>query len=118
MRIDQFIGLNKWAKRKVRATKRVREVGRQIEPSGKEVEFDRTVLIPRLQKCRYSKLRGAYKLFVGDLHRYTLANGQVLEEYLQATMHSGGPCYFLALRDSSGKPLEQSLWTKEELDRA
>lgn len=118
MRIDQFIGLNKWAKRRVNATRKVREIGKQILPNGKEVEFDRTVRAPIAQKTRYSKVRGSYRLFVGDLHRYTLPNGKVLEEYVQQIMHSGGLCYFVALRDMSGEPEARSLWTKEQLDRA
>ncbi len=117
MRFDQYIGLNKWAKRKVTATKVVREIGKQIQPGGKVVKFDRTVKAPLVQKKRYSKLRGTYKLFAGDLHRYTMPDGQIVEEYLQETMHCGGPCYFLALRDAAGEPLTKSLWTDEELNR-
>jgi len=117
MRFDHYIGLNKWARRKVNATRLVREIGKQIQPSGKIIEFDRTWRMPLVKKQRYSKLRGTYKLFAGDLHRYTLPDGQVVEEYLQETMHCGGPCYFLALRDSSGEPLAKSLWTNEELER-
>ena len=86
MRFDQYKGLNKWAKRTVRATKVVHEIGKQIEANGKEVKFDRKVKVPVVQKRRYSKIRGTYVLFAGDLHRYTLPNGQVLEEYVQETM--------------------------------
>ena len=118
MRFDQYKGLNKWAKRKVNATNLVREIGQQIQPSGKVIEFDRTVKVPLVAKRRYSKIRGTYKLFAGDLHRFTLANGRVVEEFVQETMHCGGPCYFIALRDESGQTLQKSLWTKEELDRA
>lgn len=118
MRIDQFNGLNKWAKRKVNATKAVREIGAEIASDGTVTPFDRQVRVPIAQKRRYSKQRGAYRLFVGDLHRYTLPTGVVLEEYLQQIIWSGGPCYFIALRDSAGQPVPQSLWTKEQLDRA
>ena len=118
MRMDQFVGLNTWAKRKVRRTKLVHEIGKEIRPSGKEVSFDRVVRVSVMQKSAYSKVRGGYKLFVSDLHRYVLANGSVLEEYVQATIHSGGPCYFIALCDSAGKPVKESLWTKAQLDRA
>ncbi len=118
MRIDQFVGLNKWAKRKVRATKLVREIGAQIQPDGKAVAFDRTVRVPLAQKSAYSKVRGSYRLFVGDLFRYTMPNGAVLEEYVQEIMHSGGPCYFIALRDAAGQPLPKSLWTRDELNHA
>ena len=118
MRMDQFIGLNNWAKRKVRRTKLVREIGKEIRPSGKEVPFDRTVRVPVMQKTAYSKVRGQYKLFAGDLHRYVLASGAVIEEYVQRIICSGGDCYFIALRDGAGKPIPESLWTEEQLARA
>lgn len=119
MRIDQFKGLNNWARRKVRRTKLVHEVGKEIRANGKEVPFDRVRRVPCLEKSVYSKVRARYKPFAGDLHRYTLANGAVLEEFLQATINSGGPVYFIALRDSkSGEALPQSLWSEDELARA
>lgn len=118
MRMDQFIGLNKWARRKVRRTRLVHEVGKEIRPNGKEVPFDRVRRVPCVEKSVYSKVRARYKIFAGDLHRYVLPNGTVLEEYLQETMNSGGPCYFIALRDSAGNPVEKSLWTREELAKA
>lgn len=118
MRFDQYKGLNKWAKRTVSATRTVREIGKQVQANGKVVEFDRTVKVPLVQKRRYSKIRGTYVLFAGDLHRYTLPNGKVLEEYVQETMHCGGPCYFIALRDSNGNPEKRSLWTDDEFDKA
>ncbi len=118
MRMDQFVGLNKWAKRKVRRTKVVHEIGKEIRASGREVLFDRTRRVSCVEKSVYSKVRGSYKLFAGDLHRYLLASGVVIEEYVQAVIHSGGPCYFIALRDAAGVPVPKSLWTDEELARA
>jgi hypothetical protein len=119
MRIDQFRGLNNWARRKVRRTTLVHEVGKEIRPSGKEVPFDRVRRVACAEKVAYSKVRGRYKPFVGDLHRYTLASGVVLEEFLQATMNSGGPVYHIALRDArTGVAVPQSLWTDEELAHA
>lgn len=119
MRIDQFRGLNNWAKRKVRRTKLVREVGKEIRPSGKEVPFDRVRRVPCVVTTAYSKVRASYKPFAGDLHRHTLANGTVLEEFLQATIHSGGPVYHIALRNAeSGEVVPESLWTDDELARA
>lgn len=119
MRFDQFKGLNKWAKQKVRRTKLVHEVGKEIRPNGTEVPFDRVRRVACVEKSVYSKVRASYKLFAGDLHRYTLANGTVLEEYVQAVIHSGGPVYHIALRDStSGEVVPESLWTDDELARA
>ncbi len=119
MRFDQFKGLNKWAKQKVRRTKLVHEVGKEIRANGKEVPFDRVRRVPCVEKVAYSKVRGRYIPFAGVLHRYTLANGTVLEEFLQETMNSGGPVYHIALRNAeSGEVVQESLWTDEELARA
>jgi hypothetical protein len=118
MRMDQFKGLNQWARHKVRRTKLVREVGKEIRARGKEVPFDRVRRVACVESTVYSKVRARYKPFAGDLHRYTLASGAVLEEYVQAVMESGGPCYFIALRDEHGEPVSQSLWTREQLARA
>ena len=115
MRMDQFKGLNQWARRKVNRTKLVHEVGKEIRAGGKEVPFDRVRRVACVEKRVYSKVRARYKLFAGDLHRYTLANGTVLEEYVQAVMESGGPCYCIALRDQHGKPVPKSLWSDKEL---
>ncbi len=43
-----------------------------------------------------------YQVAFGDgdgypLHKYTLANGFLAEEYLQDTVWSSGPCFFLGL---------------------
>ncbi len=118
MRMDQFKGLNPWARRKVRRTKLVHEVGKEIRANGKEVPFDRVRRVPCVDKKMYSRVRGRYRMFVGDLHRYTLASGQVLEEYVQEVMESGGPCYCIALRDVDGNPVRESLWSKQELAAA
>jgi len=119
MRFDQFKGLNKWAKQKVRRTKLVHEVGKEIRANGKEVPFDRVRRVPCVEKVAYSKVRGRYIPFAGVLHRYTLSSGVVLEEFLQATIHSGGPVYHIALRNAdSGEVLLESLWSDAELATA
>ena len=119
MRLDQYKGLNKWAKQKVRRTKLVHEVGKEIRSNGTEVPFDRVRRVPCVVKSVYSKVRARYKPFAGDLYRYTLVNGTVLEEFLQATINSGGPVYHIALRNAeSGEVVPESLWTDAELAKA
>lgn len=118
MRMDQYKGLNQWARRKVRRTKLVHEVGKEIRANGKEVPFDRVRRVACVEKKVYSKVRGRFRPFAGDLHRYTLASGKVLEEYVQEVMESGGPCYCIALRDLDGQPVQKSLWSRQELAAA
>ena len=118
MRIDQYVGLNKWSKDKVLRRERVREIGVRILPSGKNQRFNRWANVPVSRRQQVGIIPGYYKPFVANLYRYTLPGGEVFEEFIQATMHSGGPCYFIALKDKRGNPVPQSLWTDEELSNA
>lgn len=118
MRMDQYIGLNDWAKQTVQATQAVREVGARILPGGKVESFDRQVRVPVAEIEVIGKIEGAWNDHVADLHRYKMPNGSVFEEYVQETPWSGGPCYFIALKNKKGNVVRQSLWSKEELDAA
>ncbi len=114
MRMDQYIGLNKWAQERVSESHVVREVGAQILPSGKVVSFDRTVRVPLVTTEVIGHITGAWVDKVADLHRYTMPNGSVFEEFVQAEPWSGGPCYYIALKNKKGAVVRQSLWTNEE----
>ncbi len=57
------------------------------------------------------------QLPLAQLHRYTMPDGKVYEEYIQEIIHSGGPCYFLALRTADGQPVRHTLWTDEEVSQ-
>lgn len=116
MRMDQYIGLNDWAKGLVYATQTVREVGARILPNGKVESFDRTVRVPLATVEVIGKIEGAWNDHVADLHRYTMPNGSVFEEYIQADPWHGGPCYHIALKNKRGRAVRQSLWTQKELD--
>jgi hypothetical protein len=115
MRCDQYIGLNEWAKKKVLATRKVREVGHRIYSDGRAVPFQRKTRVPVARIQVIGKIEGAWTPVVANLHRYTLPGGEVYEEYVQATPWSGGPCYFVALKDAKGEPVPQSLWSDEDL---
>ena len=118
MRCDQFIGLNEWASKRVSGTKTVRERGVRIFADGTRKRFYRTVRIPTARVEVISKLSGAWTDHVADLHRYTMPDGEVYVEYVQAEPWSSGPCYFIALRGADGQPVPESLWTEDDIDNA
>jgi hypothetical protein len=118
MRCDQYVGLNKWASDKVSRQQTVREVGARILPNGRAVPFDRQVVVPVAKVEVIGKITGAWKDVVANLHRYTLPDGRVYEEFIQAEPWSSGPCYFIALKNLKGNVISQSLWTTDELNNA
>jgi hypothetical protein len=87
MRTDTLVGLNAWAKKKIRGARR--ETIRHIP--------------------------GVYKPWVGALRRYTLADGAVFEEYIQCEPWAGGPNYHLALKTPDGEVVPESLWKDDDL---
>lgn len=118
MRMDQYVGLNSWARKKVLRKQRVRIVGVQISPSGRVKPFDRWMTVPAARREVVGRIKGAWNPRVADLYRYTMPNGEVYEEYVQADPWSGGPCYFIALMDRHGRAVPNSLWTDDEIARA
>lgn len=51
------------------------------------------------------------------LNGYSLPDGRIAEEFLQAAPWSDGPCYFLALRErSSCRPIDESLWCNDQIE--
>ncbi len=119
MRMDQYIGLNEWARKMVLKRHKVREFGTRVYASGKRVSFSRWARVPAARRQVVGKITGAWNPNVAALYRYSLPGGKVLEEFVQSTPWSGGPCYFIALKDvASGKPVPQSLWSDEELANA
>lgn len=114
-RSDQYIGLNDWAKRMVTRKVKVREEGIRHFAGGKKQSFNRWRRMPLVRSEHAGVIRGAYQPIVAKLHRYTLPNGEVFVEYIQAAPWHSGPCYFIALKDRHGKPVPESLWTDEEI---
>ncbi len=115
MRSDTYVGLNKWASKRVNQKMRVRVVG-SLNIRGKVVQVDREQEVTVAVVTVIGAIPGSYKDHVADLHRYTLPSGVVYEEFVQETIHCGGPNYFIALRRLSGQPLKQSLWTREQIN--
>jgi hypothetical protein len=118
MRCDQYYGLNNWAKALVQKTQQVREVGERKFNDGATESFDRLVEITVAKIESIGKIEGAFDPIVSDLHRYTMPNGDVFEEYIQASPWSSGPCYFIALKHPDGSVVKQSLWRRESINRA
>ncbi len=79
-----------------------------------------TVSIPKLESC--VKTEESENIYLGMLNseyplmKYTFRNGEVLEEFEQASPWSSGPVIFLALQDIHGNPLVESLWSDEEIE--
>jgi hypothetical protein len=115
MRFDHYEGLCPKARRMLAAKSQITEVGHLIHPGGKMVPFRRDN-VPLLVKTEViGFIPGAYKDSAGDLHRYTFIDGRVYEEYVQETIHCGGPHYFLALRNKKGRELVSTRWTDKQL---
>ncbi len=97
-RFDQFLGLNSWAKKTVNATGVIKK------PSNQE-----------LVKPTKGKFTGMF----GDeypLYMYTLPNGKVYFEEIQADPWSSGPVFFIALKNKRGNWIPRSLWSREKID--
>lgn len=115
MRSDNYMGLNEWASRLVNRKTTVREHGVQVFSGGRVKQFSRRRKVRVLRRETAGVIRGAWKDQVAPLYRYTMPDGRVLVEYVQACPWSGGPCYFVALKDKNGVPVAESLWTEEQL---
>lgn len=116
MRCDQYMGLNKWAQKRVNEKVLARVTATLTKRDGKVVEIDREQEVPVAMITVIESIAGAYKDHVANLHRYTMPSGVVYEEYVQETIWCGGPNYYIALRRVGGKPLKQSLWTQKQLN--
>ncbi len=94
-RQSDVVGLNDWAKEFVQTALKKPA----LDEKGK----------PREIICPFSEFP------LRTLARYILPNGREVEEFVQEEVWAGGPYFFLALKDEKGKPIEKSLWTKEEI---
>ena len=116
MRMPQYIGLNDWANRLISRKQKVREEGVRIFASGARKQFKRWRRVPLARIEDAGVIRGiGGSSHIAKLHRYTFPNGEQFVEYVQTVVHSGGPCYLVALKDKSGKPVAESLWTEDQM---
>lgn len=116
-RFDQYRGLNDWARKTVLKREKVRITGEMRFQDGRRKRFSRWAKVPTARIKVIGTLKGAWKPKVADLHRYTMPDGKVYVEFLQADPWSSGPVYHIALKDArTGKPVAESLWTDEEIN--
>jgi len=116
MRCDQPMGLNERARAIVVSQYRKYQdkITRTYE-DGKTAELTQSgqESLVKYEKC------GEYHGFDShDLTRYILPNGDVYEEFEQASPWSSGPCMFLALKDKNGDVVKESIWTDQEIEQA
>lgn len=117
IREDQIIGLNPWAESLVNKSIKALESGETIFPDGKKIPFAREVFVPEVKKEVYAHFDGMYDNKY-PLYKHILPDNTVYFEYVQAAPWSSGPCFFLALKDKTGKPIRESLWSEEDIQNA
>lgn len=118
-RTDHYVGLNRWAKKFVRQKQTVCENGVRTYPDGRQEPFEREVV----ELVKVERLRDITVLHCRwfPRYRYTLPDGRVFEEYLQAAIWAGGPHLYMGLkRVTFGKRkyrrvVNESLWTDSEM---
>lgn len=122
IRMDQYRGLNHWAARLASESERTfaylkRET--RFYPDGR-VERVPDILVYQ-SAVRIEPSGRYYRGMFGDqyaLNKYTLPDGTVYYEGVQAEPWSSGPVFFLALKDEKGNWVPESLWSEEEIENA
>lgn len=118
MRMAQFYGLNPQGRKLVLKKIMTREIGTMILPDGKKVKFNRRRAVPVARKQVIGDIKTLDpSVPLAQLHRYTLHDGTVLDEFVQEVLHNGGPMYFLALRRLDGTPVPETLWAPEVMEK-
>lgn len=109
MRSDQFVGLNN------RATKYLSENAIKA----KHVIYVKGEIISEKEKIHV--IDGKYyisEMYDDDilLGSYILNDGSRVYEYEQYCGYSSGAVHFIALKREDGTPIEETLWTEEEIE--
>lgn len=112
--MDQYYGVNTWARDLLSATVKVTESGRRTFPDGNEELFERTVFVPTYKTFVVAPLSDAQPSNGYWLYRYEFLDGNIYEEFVQEVTYYAGPCYFIALKHN-GDTVEESLWKAEEM---
>ena len=114
------MGLNEWARKFVEGEEihLFTDVVHRTFPGGETVVVGPTDIKGRnVTVLPHDTLEGA---FGNDfpLWHYKFDDGREYFEYVQAEPWSSGPCFFIALRDSKGDPVPESLWPQSEIEDA
>jgi len=116
MRMDQYAGLNAWARKSIAKRQKALVTGTARTPDGRTFRVRRWIKLPVAKVEVIGALKGAWNPHVADLRRFTMPDGKVYIEYVQQDVWCGGPIWHTALKDArTGKPVKQSLWTREEM---
>jgi hypothetical protein len=115
--VDQYYGLNAWARDLLSSTVEVEEKGERIYPDNSSEHFSRMIFLPLHRTTIISALDGSTDPSTYYLHRHEFPDDVVYEEYVQAVFLYAGPCYFIALK-KDGEVVSESLWQKEEMKSA
>lgn len=119
LRETQYIGLSERARSLVRwgeTQEAYRIVGHKVFPDGTKIPVEFAVQEEVVQREEWDFASGAFGDEKIPLDKFTFPDGKVLFEYVQATPWSSGPVIFTAMRDLFGTPVDESLWTSEEMD--
>lgn len=122
IRMDQYMGLTEIAQAMVEGEPIAlydEQVHRFYLDGREEVLPSRTIMGSTVKREESGKFyQGAFDGSDNPLMRYTLPDGRVLTEDVQAEPWSSGPCFFLALRDEKGEWVKESLWADNEIEAA
>lgn len=86
------------------------------ETTGREPDARKHVSVPAKVE-RIETIAGCFKPVAGYLHRYTMVDGHVYEEYIQEQRWCSGPHIFIALKTGSGRVIRSSLWSKARMEK-
>lgn len=117
MRHTQYFGLTQKAKQLITDLTVVQDHIIRKFPDGHIEEFDQ---MNSLDMTRSEDYKDASYVGMFDdgptLRKYTLRDGTIYFEFVQASPWSSGPCIFLALKDKDGNVVEESLWDNEYIN--
>lgn len=120
-RTDQHMGLNGSAALLVSSERKFAYLKRETRfyPDGR-VERVPDILVYELAVRKEPSGRYYIGMFDDryELTEYTLPDGRVYSEYVQAEPWSSGPVFFLALKDENGNWIPESMWSEEEIENA
>lgn len=119
-RSTHVIGLNDWAKRFVAGERMFLfvQTGTRKYPDGRVEKLEEQEVFGSsvLREESGETFEGMYEEEIHVLHKYTFSDGRVYFERVQDDPWSGGPCIFLALQDTKGGWVPESLWDQTVID--
>ncbi|MFH1585871.1 MAG: hypothetical protein ABIB79_03830 [archaeon] len=121
MRCTQVYGLNEAARNMIHDCTPVTRVTRYLDENGGLISEneEKGYAYDRVKHEKYADANNTGMFDDGpNLMRHTLHDGTVYLEDVQAVPWSSGPCIFLALKDTKGTWIPETLWSEEEIRNA